>query len=234
MCFPDAVVVLVRKGRFDFPHPIHFSFLILGKWAGDIFLSLVPSWENQELGYYSRVPLCTYDTWSTTEFLLPPSSPGDEALTFRVLNPDISDLHLWLFSSPSTGIVSTSSISPGQGLRFMEGKFSLTQFSPREQEVLTNVLPHYGQGYSTHPRRPVLGARGTPSHSSDRVRRQWTRLPFPCVPAFPLHTSLQNIQLAEVPAEEKEHVGSRELKKMVRDKAHLTVSRCLLLSWSDL
>lgn len=151
--------------------------------------------------------------------------------------------HLWLASLtvffPINGdCVSTSSISPGQGLRLMEGKFSLTQFSPREQEVLTNVLPHYGQGHSTHPRRPVLGARGplpsAPSHTSDRVRRQWTRLPFHCVPAFPLHTSLQNILLAEVPAEGKEHVISRELKKMVRDKAHLTVSRCLLLSWSDL
>ena len=154
-----------------------------------------------------------------------------------------SPRHLWLASLtvffPINGdCVSTSSISPGQGLRFMEGKFSLTQFSPREHEVLTNVLPHYGQGIlRTHAglsSEHVGPYPSAPSHTSDRVRRQWTRLPFHCLPAFPLHTSLQNILLAEVPAEEKEHVISRELKKMVRDKAHLTVTRCLLLSWSDL
>lgn len=49
-------------------------------------------------------------------------------------------------------------------------------------------------------------------------------------PRLPRHTSLQNILLAEEAGEEKEHVISQELKKMVRDKAHMTVSRCLLLS----
>ena len=48
------------------------------------------------------------------------------------------------------------------------------------------------------------------------------------VPVFPRHTSLQNILLAEEAGEEKEHVISRELKKMVRDKAHMTVSTRLV------
>lgn len=86
--------------------------------------------------------------------------------------------------------------------------------------------------------QPVLGARGplpfAPSHTSDRVRHQWTQLPFHRCPCLPRHTSLQNILLAEEAGEEKEHVISQELKKMVRDKALMTVSRCLLLSWSDL
>lgn len=106
-----------------------------------------------------------------------------------------SPRHLWLASltvsfSINGDCVSMPSISPGKGLGLMEGKFSLTQFSPREQEVLTNVLPRYGQGHPMHSCRPVFGAHGPlpfpPSHTSDRVRHQWTQLPFhrcPCLPS---------------------------------------------------
>ena len=184
--FLNALAVLVRKGRYDLPpHPIHFSFLILGEWAGENVLSLVLSWENQELGYHSRVPLCTWhmiNYWISFPTFLPrwwcahPQGP--------------SPRHLWLASLavffPIIGdCASMPSISPGQGLRFMEGKFSLTQFSPCEWEErmgLINVLPHYGQGHPTHSCRPVLGAHGplpsALSHTSDRVRHQWTQLPF--------------------------------------------------------
>ena len=125
------------------------------------------------------------------------------------------------------------SISPGKGLGLMEGKFSLTQFSPREQEVLTSVLPHYGQGHPMHSCSLSLEHVGlyplllhTPQIGSDTSGHSCLSTG---VPVFPRHTSLQNILLAEEAGEEKEHVISQELKKMVRDKALMTVSRCLLL-----
>ena len=116
----------------------------------------------------------------------------------------------------------------------MEGKFSLTQFSPREQEVLTTCCPvmvrdilctHAGLSLEHVGLYPFL--LHTPQIGSDTSGHSCLSTG---VPVFPRHTSLQNILLPEEAGEEKEHVISQELKKMVRDKAHMTVSRCLLLS----
>lgn len=200
MGFPEHTSYAARKGRHDLPSPPNWPlFLILGEWAGDILLSLVPSWENQELGYHSRVPLCTYGTWSATEFLFSHLPPQVMKCSPAGSFTHISDLHLWLFPSPSKGIVSRS-ISPGKGLGLMEGKFS-DPSSHREQEVLTSVLPHYGQGHPMHSCSLSLehvGLYPLLLHTSpDRVRHQWTQLPSTGVPVFPRHTSLQNILLAE-------------------------------------
>lgn len=175
------------------PHPIHFSFLILGEWAGEFtftgtVLRKPGTWLSfQGASVYVRHMI---NYWISFPTFLPrwwcahPQGP--------------SPRHLWLASLavffPIIGdCASMPSISPGQGLRFMEGKFSLTQFSPCEQEErmgLINVLPHYGQGHPMHSCRPVLGAHGplpsAPSHTSDGVRHQWTQLPFhwcPCLPS---------------------------------------------------